>query len=97
MQAETQTYLVEVIRLMTLASTGAMPLQEFEKCFLELYVDLPEDVPTAELASLEDVFWGIESFVAQPELRRPSDIDETELINVILRALGELGHGPQAS
>jgi hypothetical protein len=62
---------VDAVRAL-LASTqsGKTTLAEFEPRFLHLHSEMPLSTPEPSAEAIEDLFWVVEDFVAEPTLRR---------------------------
>lgn len=58
---------------------GRVMVDVFETRFLALHSEMPLDIPSVHSSAVENVFWAVESFVADPELRSADDLDEAAL------------------
>jgi hypothetical protein len=71
---------------------GAMDVRTFERRYLETdYICGHETWPDAEYEVLQELFWAVDAFVADPELRdSPEDLDEDQLRAEAARAIAAL-------
>jgi len=53
--------------------------EEFERVYLQMYKDDPTIRPSAEYDVLNVLFFDIDAFCADPELRSADDLDEASL------------------
>jgi hypothetical protein len=84
-------FLGDVRALLASAQRGEIALSEFEPRFLHLHAEMPLSTPEPSAEAIEDLFWVVEGFVADPELRTASDPDEHALLEAIGRCLTLLG------
>jgi hypothetical protein len=52
---------------------------------------MPLNTSESSAEAIEDLFWAVEGFVAEPTLRTASDPDERALLEAIGRCLTRLG------
>jgi hypothetical protein len=88
--ADDSTFLSDVRALLASTQRGEVPLSEFEPRFLHLHAEMPSSTPEPSAEAIEDLFWVVEEFVAEPTLRTPSDPDEQALVAAIGRCLTRL-------
>jgi Bacterial self-protective colicin-like immunity len=67
-----------------------IPLEEFERVYLQMYKDDPTIRPSAEYNVLNVLFFDIDAFCADPELRSTNDLDEASLRIRARHALSQL-------
>ena len=91
MEAESSRFLGAVRALLESTQRGAVTLVEFEPRFLHLHSEMPLSTPESSAEAIEDLFWVVEEFVAEPTLRTASDPDENALLEAIGRCLTRLG------
>jgi hypothetical protein len=84
------TFLGDVRALLARTQRGEISLSEFESRFLHLHAEMPLSTPEPSAEAIEDLFWVVEEFVAEPTLRTPSDPDEQALVDAIGRCLTRL-------
>jgi hypothetical protein len=77
--------------LLTGTQRGQVTLAEFESRFLHLHAEMPLSTPESSAEAIEDLFWVLEGFIAEPTLRTASDPDEHALLEAIGRCLTRLG------
>lgn len=72
--------------------SGAIDAQTFERCYLDSdYICGHEPWTEAEYQILQELFWAVDAFVADPELRdSPEDLNEDQLHTAATRALQTL-------
>lgn len=58
---------------------GIISSEEFERVYLQMYKDDPNIRPSAEYNALKVLFFDIDAFCADPELRSADDLDEASL------------------
>ena len=73
------------------AQTNEITLADFEQRFLHLHAEMPLSTPEPAAEAVEDLFWTVESYVGDPALRTPEDVDEQALGDAIDVCLGRLG------
>lgn len=91
MDSEGSRFLDDVRALLVSTQSGEIALAEFEPRFLHLHAEMPLNAPESSAEAIEDLFWVVEEFVADPALRRASDPDEHALLEAIGRCLTRLG------
>jgi hypothetical protein len=84
-------FLDDVRALLESTQRGDATPAEFEPRFLHLHSAMPLSTPESSAKAIEDLFWVVEEFVAQPTLRAASDPDENALLEAIGRCLTRLG------
>jgi hypothetical protein len=89
--ADDSTFLSDVRALLASTQRGEVPLSEFEPRFLHLHAEMPLSRPEPSAEAIEDLFWVVEGFVAEPALRTASDPDESALLEAIGTCLTRLG------
>jgi hypothetical protein len=89
--ADDSTFLSDVRALLASTQRGEVPLSEFEPRFLHLHAEMPLSTPEPSAEAIEDLFWMVEGFVAEPALRTASDPDESALLEAIGTCLTRLG------
>lgn len=90
MEADDKLFLVHVRALLDGVAQGTATIPQFEHAFLELYSDSPTSLPAHAAAALDEVFWAVENYVDDPELREPHELDEGQLLEVVAIALEAL-------
>jgi hypothetical protein len=89
--ADDSQFLNGVRALLTGTQRGQVTLAEFEPRFLRLHAEMPLSTPEASAEAIEDLFWVVEGFVAEPTLRTASDPDDHALLEAIGRCLTRIG------
>lgn len=89
--ADDSQFLNGVRALLTGTQRGQVNLTEFESRFLHMHAEMPVSIPESSAEAIEDLFWVVEEFVAEPTLRTASDPDEHALLEAIGRCLMRLG------
>jgi hypothetical protein len=89
--ADDSQFLNGVRALLTGTQRGQVTLAEFEPRFLRLHAEMPLNTSESSAEAIEDLFWAVEGFVAEPTLRTASDPDERALLEAIGRCLTRLG------
>lgn len=89
--ADDSAFLSDVRALLASTQRGEVTLSEFEPRFLHLHAEMPLSTPEPSAEAIEDLFWVVEGFVAEPALRTASDPDESALLEAIGRCLTRLG------
>jgi hypothetical protein len=84
-------FLDDVRALLESTQRDEATLAEFEPRFLHLHAEMPLSTPESSAEAIEDLFWVVEEFVAEPTLRTASDPDERALLEAIGRCLTRLG------
>jgi hypothetical protein len=84
-------FLGDVRALLASTQRGEVTLGEFEPRFLHLHAEMPLSTRESSAEAIEDLFWVVEEFVAEPTLRTASDPDEHALLEAIGRCLTRLG------
>ena len=90
MEADDQLFVVHARGLLDGVAHGTATIHQFERAFLELYSDAPTSLPAQDAAALEEVFWAVENYVDDPDLREPDELDEGQLLEVVATALEAL-------
>ncbi len=91
MDNEESRFLGDVRGLLAGTQSGSLTLAEFESRFLELHAEMPLHITDSRATAVEDLFWVVEEFVADPALRGTSDPDERALLEAISTCLTRLG------
>lgn len=91
MDSEESQFLRDVRALLLRTQTNEITLAEFEPRFLQLHAEMPLSTPESNAQAIEDLFWTVEAFVGEPELRTDSDPDERALLEAISTCLSRLG------
>lgn len=91
MGTEETEFLDAVRALLTSTQSRRVPLAEFEPRFLHLHSEMPLSTPEHSAQAIEDLFWVVEEYVAEPALRSSSDPDEHALLEAVGRCLSQLG------
>jgi AcrR family transcriptional regulator len=89
--SESSRLLGDVRALLESTQRGEVTLAEFEPRFLRLHAEMPLSTPEASAEAIEDLFWVVEGFVAEPTLRTASDPDDHALLEAIGRCLTRIG------
>jgi self-protective colicin-like immunity protein len=82
--------LSEYIGLLEAFIEGRIDAQTFEQFYLERFKSDTTRWPEGEYQILNDLFGDIDAFCAEPELRGPEDLDETQLRERSATALDKL-------
>lgn len=91
MATDESRFLNDIRALLASTQRGEIALSEFEARFLHLHAEMPLSTPEPSAEAIEDLFWAVEEFVAEPTLRTASDLDEQALLEAIGRCLTRLG------
>ena len=91
MVSEDSPFISAVRSLLASTRSGEVSLAEFEPRFLHLHAEMPLSTPEPSAKAIEDLFWIVEAFVADPALRTTSDPDEHVLLAGIDSCLCRLG------
>jgi len=72
--------------------SGTIDSLTFERRFLDSFLECGQELwPDAEYEILQELFWAVDAFVADPDLRdSPEDLDEDQLRAEATRALQAL-------
>ena len=62
----------------------------FESQFLKLHSEMPASLPVAYSDAIDELFWAVEAFVADPELRADGDLDDEALRSAVAAAAADL-------
>jgi hypothetical protein len=95
-------FLDDVRALLESTQRDEATLAEFEPRFLHLHAErrprptststgMPLSTPESSAEAIEDLFWMVEEFVAEPTLRTAPDPDEHALLEAIDTCLTRLG------
>ena len=87
MVAEDQAFVAQARALLEGVTQGQAAISQFERAFLQLYADAPTSLPAHDATALEEVFWAVENYVDDPDLREPHELDDGQLLEVVARAL----------
>ena len=82
-EADLTTFVTELRLLMDEYQAGVIPAGTFESRFLALHSEMPLDTPPRFANAVEELFWAVESFVADPALRSAGELDETALLSAV--------------
>jgi hypothetical protein len=91
LRADDSELLNDVRALLESTQRGEVTLAEFEPRFLHLHAEMPLSTPESSAEAIEDLFWVVEGFVAEPTLRTASDPGEHALLEAIGRCLTRIG------
>lgn len=83
MEADLTAFVTELRLLMDDYRAGVVAVDDFESRFLALHSEMPLDTPPTYANAVEDLFWAVESFVADPALRSAGDLDEAALLSAV--------------
>ena len=93
MDGDAARFLVEMLTLLDRTRKNEVPVAEFEPRFLHLHAEMPLSTPEPNAEAIEDLFWTVEAFVAEPVLRLESDLDEHALLEAVESCMSRLGPG----
>ena len=69
----------DYLALMDAFVSGQIGADAFERRYLEWFQDDEAFRPPVVFAALDDVFWAVDSYVADPALQGPEDLNEDQL------------------
>ncbi|WP_157829653.1 colicin immunity domain-containing protein [Nocardioides alpinus] len=77
------SFVTELRSLIDDYRAGAVAVDVFESRFLALHSEMPLGTPAVYSSAVEELFWAVESYVAEPELRSEGDLDESALRSAV--------------
>ena len=93
MDRDAAHFLGDVLKLLDGARNNEIPLAEFEQRFLHLHAEMPLSTPEPSAVAIEDLFWSVEAFIAEPAIRTESDVDDDALLHAVEACLSRLKQG----
>ena len=83
-------YLKPYESLLTSFIDGKIQPVQFEKDYINLFQDHNSELTEAEHKIVEEMFFAVDDFCADPELREEGDLDEKQLLKEASRSLEAL-------
>ena len=90
MDVDDKVFLAKARACLEEVARGEATIPQFEHAFLDLYSDSPKALPAQDAIALEEVFWAVENYVDDPDLREPHELDEGQLLDVVAASLAAL-------